>query len=201
MHFCLLSISDKFKRQVQHSSTVTAIHQTSHDNASRHGSNEILEKVIVTNLAAAGVIHRHERFIISVLFVAVLVSQFSSMARVVGKHNVTRFTVSHDFAIGCQNIVSRRFRVLSVVHQNGNIFLWEPVDVLDVLDHIQCIIVAAPEFSLLSDIVDGNHHSPTCSTDMLGRHQIKRLVNVQRARTGELRNLAKSLGRQDFAHC
>mmetsp|Transcript_23250 Transcript_23250/g.48336 ORF Transcript_23250/g.48336 Transcript_23250/m.48336 type:complete len:282 (-) Transcript_23250:61-906(-) len=200
MHFLLLSIRHKFKWQIQDCSTVATIHQTSHDYASGHGSDQGGEQVIITNLTTLDIVHRDQCFIESIGFVAILIAQFATMARIVRKHHVAGLTFSHQLAVGGQNVVAGGFRVIAIVHQDGDILFRKAVHILDVFNHIKGIIVASSQFSLLPHVVDGHHNGTSSSTFIAGRHQIKGLMNIQRTATGQLRNLRKSLGGQDFAH-
>jgi hypothetical protein len=60
--------------QIQNSAGMTTIHQTSHGNAAAEGLDQNFENVIVTNLPIALKVYRNKRFIKTIIFVAVLIS-------------------------------------------------------------------------------------------------------------------------------
>jgi hypothetical protein len=57
-------------REIQNGSTVTAIHKTSHGDAFFHGANENPEQIIVANLTMLLKVHRNQRLVVTIFFVA-----------------------------------------------------------------------------------------------------------------------------------
>lgn len=67
--------------QVEDCCTMAAIHQRDQSDTRRHGRNKCCEQIIVTDLPRAGIVHRHQCFIISIfLFTVVVIANSSSVS-------------------------------------------------------------------------------------------------------------------------
>ena len=75
-----IAIGSKAIWQIQDSTGMATIHQTCHGDACTKGFDENLENVIVANLAAALEINGNQCFVIPVVFIAILISNATSVA-------------------------------------------------------------------------------------------------------------------------
>ena len=116
---------------------------TRHKDASRHGTNEGRENVVITNLIGRSVIHRHQGFVVAIIFVAIVIAQFTTVTRVVTKNDIAFLGFTHDLFVGGNNVGVGWLGVCAIVHQNGNVLVFKPMHILDVFEHVTDIIVAA----------------------------------------------------------
>jgi hypothetical protein len=133
---------------------MATIKETRHGDTSSHGSNQGGKEIVITDLSSGRVVNRNKRFVEAILLVTVVVSQFATVSRVMDKDSVACLGSRDEIAVGLQDVVAGRFRVLAVVLQDGNVRFLKAVDILDVFLHVSHIIVAATQFTLLAHIID-----------------------------------------------
>ena len=78
-HFFLLPVRFESIRKIQHTSTVAAIHQASQSGPLGHATHKFRVHKIVANLSSRLVVYRNKGFIVTVLFVAIIIRKTSSM--------------------------------------------------------------------------------------------------------------------------
>ena len=115
------------------------------------------------------------------------------------KDGVARGRRSRDIFVGIQNIGSRRFRVVSVIHENDDILFVKSAHVDNVVLHVQAIIMTATQFTILSNVINPNQYS-TASPCALRRHNVECLIDIHRLGRGQLRNLREFSSSQNPAH-
>mmetsp|Transcript_14159 Transcript_14159/g.21818 ORF Transcript_14159/g.21818 Transcript_14159/m.21818 type:complete len:285 (-) Transcript_14159:144-998(-) len=159
-----------------------------------------VKQVIVTNHTRLFEIKWYECFIVPIIFIAIVVTKFCSMAGIMKKNCISRLCLSNNFLISSNQIRSRRFFVLAIIHENVNILFLESMHSNNVLFHIQYIIVTAPQFArIVTHIIDSHHDSSTRSSRSR-RHQIKIGIDIDGVGSRQLRNLRKALRSQIVSH-
>jgi hypothetical protein len=95
-----------------------------------------IEKSVVTNQTALLVIHRTKGLIVIIVLLAtVIITNLEAVSRIVQENGITRFTVHDNLFVGCNDIVSGRFSVFSIIIQEeSDVIILESLDVLDAND-------------------------------------------------------------------
>mmetsp|Transcript_5791 Transcript_5791/g.17234 ORF Transcript_5791/g.17234 Transcript_5791/m.17234 type:complete len:231 (-) Transcript_5791:210-902(-) len=178
-HLLVLAIGHKDVWQIEDGSGMAAVHNAGGEHALRERGDQDLEEVVIADLSGAGVIEWDQGLVVSVLLVVVLVTELSTVARIMAKDNISWFRFGHNFPVCCQDVVSGWIDVLSVIHQDRDILISKTVTFLNVFFHVEDIIVATTELSLLSNVVDSNHDS-TSGARKSRWHQIERILDIHR---------------------
>jgi hypothetical protein len=142
--------------EANHSSRtgMATIKETGHRDPRSHGSNQGCKDIVIADLSSGPVVNRNKRLVETILFVSVVVTQFTTVSRVMDKDSIACLGSRDEVAVGLQDVVAGRISVFAVVHQDGNVGFLKAVDILDVILHVAHIIVAATQFTLLAHIVD-----------------------------------------------
>lgn len=133
---------------------MTTVKETRHGDTSYHGPNQGCKEIVITDLSGGRVVDWNKRLVEAILFISVIVTQLSTVSRVMNKDSIACLGSRDEVAVGLQDVVTGRFRVLAVVHQDDNVRFLKAVDVLDVFLHVAHIIVATTQFTLLAHIID-----------------------------------------------
>jgi hypothetical protein len=133
---------------------MATIKETRHGNPRFHGSNQGGKEIVITDLSGGRVVNRNKRLVKTILFVAVVIPEFATVSRIMNKDSIACLGSRDEVAVGLQDVGVGRFRVLAVVHQDGNVGFLKAMDILDVLLHVAHIIVATTQFAFLPHIID-----------------------------------------------
>ena len=115
------------------------------------------------------------------------------------KDGISTLADSRGFFVSIENIVARWALVVSIVHQHGNVFFRKTPYILDVVLHVEAVIVASTQLTILSRVVDTNENCPPRSL-AIGWYNIKLLAHVQWMGGGQLWDLRVFSRAQDMSH-
>mmetsp|Transcript_24572 Transcript_24572/g.52338 ORF Transcript_24572/g.52338 Transcript_24572/m.52338 type:complete len:253 (-) Transcript_24572:53-811(-) len=105
------------------------------------------------------------------------------------KDGISVFALVHNLLVGFNHVFSRWFIMDSVIHQDYNVFFFKPMNVHKVFFHVQDIVVASPQLSVLANIIDSYHDGTTDSGRSVG-NEFKVRLDVDLVEGRQLWNLS-----------
>ena len=89
--------------------------------------------------------------------VAIVVAELSAVARVVAVDNISGLGLRNEISVGLKDVVLVGYGTVAIVHEEGNVLIGKAMDILQVLDHVEDIVVASRELSRgVADVVDAD---------------------------------------------
>jgi len=121
--------------------------------------------------------------------VAIVVAELSAVARVVAVDNISGLGLRNEISVGLKDVVLVGYGTVAIVHEEGNVLIGKAMDILQVLDHVEDIVVASRELSRgVADVVDADEEgAPRASCP--GGNDLEGGLNVEGAGGGELGDL------------
>lgn len=86
---------------------------------------------------------RYEQRSTALTLIAVIIPHLAPMAGVVAVNRISRLTLLDESAVGVEDVGGRRVGVLTIIEEDGNVLRLEAMNVLEVLDHVENVVVAA----------------------------------------------------------
>jgi hypothetical protein len=118
-HLLLFTISLEGVRKIEHRTRVTAVHETSQGGTFGHASDQFREDGVVANLASTLVVDWNQCLVVSILFVAVIILETTSVSRVVEEGTISTFCLGSKLPKGSNDIVVGWWGMSTVILKGG----------------------------------------------------------------------------------
>mmetsp|Transcript_9751 Transcript_9751/g.16227 ORF Transcript_9751/g.16227 Transcript_9751/m.16227 type:complete len:260 (-) Transcript_9751:105-884(-) len=178
---------------------MTAVHQTRHGDSCSQGLDKNFQYIIVTNLSSALKIDGNERFVESIIFVSILVTDATAVTRIMKKNDIACLAVLSNTLKGVHNVLLCRGVMSPVIHQLQHVGWRKAVHILEELSHIFSIVVTSTQLTLLALVIDTNYNG-SLGTGGSWRDNEHFVLDVNHSRRSQLRNLIVTHVFQDCSH-
>lgn len=129
---------------------MTTIHQDGHVHTSGHTFDEMLVQIIIHNVTSFFEIDRNQRFIKPVRFITRGIRDTPTMTGIMNKHDITGLAVLCNPVKGTHDVLTCRWMMTSIVHQNQHVLFQKPLMVNEVLLDVVGVVVTTTELPLLT---------------------------------------------------